>query len=213
MLHVKGEPNHTVVVNKLDSDYIINMQNKQKWTLILGSIIPIVLFTLIEDHWGLEAGLIAAIIYAIGEFIFEYWTSKTISKMTLYSNLLIIGLGIISLVFNDGIWFKLQPAIIELVIAFILFGSTLRKTPILLGMIQQQQGEISNPILKDFIISLNWKIAVFFVLQSIVATWAAFDWSTENWALLKGIGLPVSLIAYMIIEILFFRRKIKRDLL
>lgn len=186
------------------------MDKKQKLTLIFGGIIPIVLFTVIEDQWGLMAGLIAAIIYAIGESIYELMKYRTISKMTIYSNGLIIGLGLISVLFNDGIWFKLQPAIIELVFFILLMVTSFQGRPLLVTMVQQQQGEIKNNIMLDFLKSLNVRLAFFFLLHSILAVWAAFYWSTESWALLKGVGLTLSMFLYVLAEILLLRLRFKK---
>jgi intracellular septation protein len=47
--------------------------------------------------------------------------------------------------------------------------------------------------------------------HAVLATWAALHWSTEAWALLKGMGLTVSMLIYMIAEVVWARVKIKRQ--
>jgi len=47
--------------------------------------------------------------------------------------------------------------------------------------------------------------------HALLATYAAFFWSSESWALLKGLGLILSTILYMVLESLYLRLKIKRD--
>lgn len=178
-------------------------------TLFFGGIVPIVLFTLIEEYYGVIWGLITALIWGVGEIAFELFKYKKVEKITLISNGLIIFLGLISLFTQEGIWFKLQPAIIELGFTFFLWGSLILKKPLFLVMARQQSIEPPQEVLEQFP-GLTFRLGIFFLIHSLLAVWAAFYWSTTNWALLKGVGLTVSMILYLIIEMIFMRLRIKR---
>lgn len=179
-------------------------------TLFFGGIVPIVLFTLIEEYYGVVWGLISALVWGVGEIAFELYKNKKVEKITWISNGLIIFLGLISLFTQEGIWFKLQPAIIELGMTLFLWGSILMKKPFLIVMAEQQKVNLPAELLKEFP-GLTIRLGLFFLLHAILATWAALYWSTTAWALLKGIGLTASMIIYLLAEVLVIKLKIKRN--
>jgi intracellular septation protein len=59
---------------------------------------------------------------------------------------------------------------------------------------------------------LTIRMALFFLFHAALATWAALYWSTTAWALLKGLGFTGSFILYMLVEVIFLRRKARRSL-
>ena len=184
-------------------------KKKQALALFFGGLLPIIAFTVIEESYGIIAGLIAGMVFGVGEIIYEYVTVKKVSTITWIGNGLILGLGGISLIFNEGLWFKLQPAILEFGFFVFLLGSWIMKKPFLQLMIEKQ-----NPDTPDFVKAqlggMTLRLSFFMLAHSLIATWAAFYWSTEAWVILKGIGLTVSMVVYMVLEILWARLKIKK---
>lgn len=184
-------------------------KKKQALALFFGGLLPIIAFTVIEEKYGIIAGLIAGMVFGVGEIIYEYVTVKKVSTITWIGNGLILGLGGISLVFNEGIWFKLQPAILEYGFFVFLIGSWVMKKPFLKLMIEKQ-----NPDAPDFVKArlsgMTLRLSFFMLAHALLATWAAFYWTTEAWVFLKGIGLTVSMVIYMALEILWARQKLKK---
>jgi intracellular septation protein len=179
-------------------------KNGQWRQIIFGGILPLVLFSVVEEYYGPIWGTIVAIIFGIGEMAFEYHRDKKISPLTLGSNAFIIALGLITIFTNDGIWFKLQPAILELAIAIVLIVSVIRKKDLLSAMMKAQGQSIPENLI-HFLPSLTFRLSLFFIFHSGLATWAAFYWSTEAWIALKGIGLTVSMVVYLFLEFYFLR--------
>lgn len=175
-------------------------------TLVFGGLLPIIAFTIIEQKYGIIAGLIAGMVFGAGEVIYEYISVKKVSAITWIVNGLILALGSVSLLSSEGIWFKLQPAILEFGFFVFLFASWVMKKPFLVLMIEKQ-----NPNAPDFIKArlsgITLRLGFFMLTHAIIATWAALHWSTEAWALLKGIGLTLSTVIYMAGEILWVRLK------
>ncbi|MBY0554945.1 septation protein IspZ [bacterium] len=182
---------------------------KQALSLFFGGLLPVIAFTVIEEKYGVIPGLIAGMIFGGGEVIYEYVTQKKVSTITWIGNGLLIGLGAISLFSSEGIWFKLQPAILEFGMFVFLLASWIMKKPFLSLMIEKQ-----NPDAPEFVKAqmsgMTLRLSFFMLAHAVLATWAAFYWSTEAWAILKGVGLTVSMIVYMILEILWARFKIKK---
>ncbi len=187
-------------------------------SLFLGGILPLIVFTLIEEKFGTYWGLIAGMFFGIGEVIYEKITQKKVATFTWVGNGLLLAMGAISIFTNEGIWFKLQPALIEIFMAALLIGSSLWNRPFLLMVAKKQNTlaqipEALRPILEKQFSGFNFRMGLFFLAHTILAVWVALYGSTRAWALLKGVGLTVSLIIYMGIEILFLRAKMKKEAL
>lgn len=174
-----------------------------------GGLLPVIAFTVIEEYYGVIAGLVAGMIFGLGEICFELYKYKKIQRITLIGNGLLIGLGLISLVSSEGIWFKLQPALMEGIFAIVLWGSWALKKPLLVYL-AEQQGHQFPLIIKEKMSGFTFRIGVFFAIHAALATWAAFSWSTRDWALLKGVGLTVSFILYLIIEGFILRQYVRK---
>ncbi len=183
---------------------------KQALSLIFGGLLPVIAFTLIEEKYGVIAGLIAGMFFGLGEIIYEYATQRKVSTITWIGNALLIGLGGISLFSSEGIWFKLQPAILEFGMFVFLLGSWFMKKPFLVMMVEKQNPETPH-FIKAQMSCMTFRLSFFMLAHAVLATWAALHWSTEAWALLKGVGLTVSMLIYMIAEVVWARVKIKRQ--
>jgi len=172
-----------------------------------GGLLPVIAFTVIEEKYGVIAGLIAGMIFGVGEIVFEVIRHRKVATMTWVGNGLLLILGGISLLSSEGLWFKLQPALIEGAFALALWTSCLLKKPLLVVM-AEKQGQVFTDIVKRKMTGITWRTGVFFAVHTGLAVWAAIDWSTTNWALLKGVGLTVSFIVYLGAEIFFLRKNI-----
>lgn len=196
----------------------VNLNNSkdkksQMLSLFFGGILPIIAFTVIEEKYGIFYGLIAGLFFGAAEIIYELVRYRKVSQMTLIGNGLILVMGSVSLFLNDGIWFKLQPAIFEFGFFIFLFGTWIFKKPFLKSIIEKQNPEIPE-FFKNKLSGITFRLSLFFLVQSVIAVYAAYYWSTEAWAILKGVGLFVSMAIYMATEMLWikFNLKNKSDL-
>ena len=171
---------------------------------LLLTVLPLLLFVVVEEWGGLTWALILAIVYAIVELSWEWRRYQRISGMTLFSNVMIIGLSLLSYYTQDGFWFKMQPAILELALASFLIGSFVLKKPMLVLMMQQQ-GHNLNPMMYHFFSGLTLRMGFFFVVQAGLAAYASLYWSTQSWAFLKSVGILIMMVIYMLIEVAIFR--------
>lgn len=179
----------------------------QAAAVFFAGLVPVIAFTLIEEYYGTIAGLIAGMVFGVGEICYELYKHKKVQKITWIGNGLLLVLGAVSLISSEGIWFKLQPALMEGAFAIALWFSVLMNKPLLV-VIAEQQKQVLPDFLKKRMKGMTFRVGAFFAIHTGLAVWAAFSWSTTNWALLKGIGLTVSLILYMGIEMLLMRQQI-----
>ena len=188
----------------------MNPRNKTLAALFLGGILPVVAFTVIEEKYGTVWGIIAGMVFSIGEMVWEWARHRAISTITWATGLLILLLGGISLWANEGIWFKLQPAMMEFAFFVLLVGSVLLKKPFLQAAMEKG-GQKVPPILLPYLPGLTLRVGIFFGLHSALAAWAAFQWSTSAWAWLKGVGFTGSFLLYLGVEVFFLRSRLRKS--
>ena len=82
-------------------------------SLLVAGLLPVIAFTVIEEVYGTVAGLIAGMVFGVGEIVYEWRTMGKVQPMTWGGNGMLLVLGGISLLTKEGVWFKLQPSIIE----------------------------------------------------------------------------------------------------
>jgi intracellular septation protein len=193
----------------------MNERQKTVRALLLGGILPLIVFTLVEEYFGTVWGLVAGMVFGVGEIIYEKVKQGKVDIITWIGNGMILGLGSVSLFTKEGFWFKLQPAILEAFMAAVLIGSVLLKKPFLILMAKKQNlferlPPDTAPLIAEAFTGLTVRLGIFFFLHAILATWAALHWSTRAWVFLKGIGFTGSLFLYFGIEILLMRKRLKR---
>lgn len=182
-------------------------------SLFLGGILPVIVFTVLEEKYGTLWGLVGGMVFGIGEILYEWFSRRKVDTITWIGNGLLIAMGVFSLWTNEGIWFKLQPAIIEVFMAVVLIGSVFLKKPFMSMMAEKQNlfaqlpPEFHDTFRKGFS-GMTFRIGIFFLLHAGLAAWAALYWSTRAWAILKGVGFTVSMIVYMAVEVFLIRRTI-----
>lgn len=185
------------------------MNQRPEWrSLVFGGLLPLVAYTVIENEYGTRWGLVAGLAFGLGEILWEWTRHRRVNRLTWISNGLLLALGGLSLLSEDGLWFKLQPAILEAVFAVALIGSLWRGGN-LLSSLMNASGQPPPPALQPFLRGLCFRTGLFFALQAALATHAAFFWSTEAWVLLKGVGVTVSFVIYLGIELIFLRQRLR----
>ena len=187
------------------------MNRSQALSLFFGGLLPVIAFTVIDDQYGPLWGTVAGMIFGLGEIIFEKVRHKKVSTVTWVGNAMILALGGISIISQDGIWFKLQPALFEAFFAIILWGSILIKKPFL-PMMAEKQGAVINPVVKPLMTGMTLRLGFFFAAHAALATWAALEWTTAQWALLKGVGLMVSFFVYLGFELFYVRHQVRKTM-
>lgn len=182
----------------------------QALSIFVAGLLPVIAFTLIEEYYGTIAGLIAGMVFGVGEITWELYKHKKVQKITWIGNGMLLVLGGISLISSEGVWFKLQPALMEGLFALFCWGSLLFGKPLIVYL-AEQQGQQFPEFLKARMTGVTFRTGVFFAIHTALAVWAALDWSTTNWALLKGVGLTVSFILYLGFEGILLRKVVMKE--
>ncbi len=177
--------------------------------LVLGGVLPVIAFTLVEEWYGTVGGLIAGVVFGAGELTYEYVRFRKIQGVTIAGNALVIILGGLSLIEGNAVLFKLQPAFLLFAFAGFLLLSSALKRPFLVEMSKKQMTANGQELPEEArrrLTGMNTRIGICLFVIALLSVHAAYYWSTPAWAFLKGIGAPAILVIYMGIEILILRR-------
>ncbi|MCE1198829.1 MAG: NUDIX domain-containing protein [Marinilabiliales bacterium] len=179
---------------------------------LLPGLVPLILFILVDEFWGMKAGLVAAVSIGLAELLYTWIREKRLEKFVLLDTFLLLLLSALSWFFENDIFFRIKPAMINLVLMALLVLSIF--TPLdLVGAMSQRylNGEKMNEAQKA-LFRKNLRIMLYLViLHTLLVLWTAFYASKEVWGFVSSFGLFLMMGVYLAIEWLkrgkFFRRE------
>jgi intracellular septation protein len=121
---------------------------------------------------------------------------------------------------NQGIWFKLSPALTVMIMGLLLGGhQILRKESLLFTMMKEASpqkfaGQNLPPvILQAVFMRLQRDLALFLIAYGFLLIALALWSTTSIWAFFKTAGFYVAFIIFMIAEMILLRFSLKKSLL
>lgn len=162
-------------------------QRVQLLKKLLPGFIPLFVFIAVDEIWGTKAGLMAALAIGSVELVWIGIREKRFDRFVLFDTILLLVLGGVSIVLDNDIFFKMKPALIELILCAILAVSAFSRLNIV--------GLMSKRYLKDMVIDdgqmnrMRASLRLMFVIFSghtLLVFYAAFYLSSEAWAFISG---------------------------
>ncbi len=179
---------------------------------ILYSMIPLIGFWIVEEKYGLEAGIIAAIVLGVAEVVWIYIKEHRLEPFAFWSAILVVVMGGISWWLESSTIIRLKPAILEGVFAAVFLVSSLLGKPFMVIMAEKQFGNfIQNPLQMRYLNGLNVRIGILFVLHTAVTVYAAIWLSLSAWVFVKGILFYVFFAIFFVFEFLYSRFFMSRE--
>jgi isopentenyldiphosphate isomerase/intracellular septation protein A len=175
---------------------------------LLPGFIPLLVFIIADEIWGMKVGLIVALIIGIAELIFTWFREKRFDRFILLDTALLVALSGISILLENDIFFKLKPALIELILCAILAFSLFTRIDVVGTMTARymkgvamsgQQSEMYRKSLRN----LFWIVLV----HSFLVVFAAFYLGNEAWAFISGGMFYIVFGVFFIYEFFKNRRK------
>lgn len=154
---------------------------------------PLAVFFIFYNKSGLQASILPFMIATIIAVIFSYILEKKIPIMPTFGAGIVLIFGGLTIYFNNEIFFKMKPTIINFLFAVILYGGVIIKKPLLkllLGAALKLEEE-------------GWKILTqrwigFFIALAILNEIVWRTQSTDMWVNFKVFGiLPITFIFTM----------------
>ncbi|MBT7609514.1 MAG: hypothetical protein HN576_07145 [Bacteriovoracaceae bacterium] len=185
------------------------MDQKLSKNFFLISFLPAFAYWYLEENYPLRIALAGGMILASLEVILEQYFTKHIHTLSKFNFFLIVLLGGISLIGDEGIWFKLQPFFTGLGMSSFMGYRLWKGEGMLLEMMKSMpQGKNKLP---DFIMkNMEKHVCIFFFVYALFMAFVAIFLSTDTWLFFKTIGLYIIFGVLMIFEFFFIRFQIKK---
>lgn len=149
--------------------------------------LPLLLFLLVDSLMGLTAGLIAAITIGILEIFWIYYRERRIDRFVLFDTGLIVALGLVSILLQNDIFFKVKPGLIQLIFLVLIGLTAFSRHPVLIKMTGRFFRDISFTAeqmqqMRQLMRRVFWLITA----HTALVFYAAFYMSTEAWVFISG---------------------------
>jgi len=182
---------------------------------MLPGLVPLLIFILADEIWGTMVGLYVALGFGITEFLFYYIKDRIVDRFILLDTLLLLLLGAVSIVFENDIFFKIKPALVEAILLSVIAFSLWGPKNILKAMSERYMGEIRLDAMQEKSMR-NSMIAIFLItaFHIILILFSAFYMSKEAWFFISG-GLYYiffgAFFVFMIIRNRVMNRRYKNE--
>jgi len=173
--------------------------------------LPLLVFIAADALWGTKVGLVVAVVSGVVELLVSYFREKTWDRFVLLDTLLIVAMGGISLLLENDIFFRLKPAIVELVFCLVLGVSAYSPVNIMLAMSRRYLKGVEIGDEQVRAMTRSMKVMFFIFLgHAALTVYAAFAMSTAAWGFISGGLFYILFFAYFIVEWLRSRRNARR---
>lgn len=171
-------------------------------TLFLTQLLPLIVFVVVDAFvTDVRISILSAILFAVGQLVLTWIRSRRFDWFVLVDVGLIAGLGGISIAFDDELFFKVKPAIMEGVTLVVLLGLILAPSRFLRAYVgRMTPGTPLDDAAVGAMKSMLGVLGACVVVHVGAVLYAAFRASREAWAFVSGPGfylflLPVGLVA------------------
>ncbi|MCG6190970.1 NUDIX domain-containing protein [Maribellus maritimus] len=178
---------------------------------LLPGFIPLFVFIAADEIWGTKIGLFVAVGTGVAEMAWVGIREKRFDKFILFDTLLLIGLGAVSILLNNDIFFKLKPGLIELVLVAVLAVSAFSSVNIV-GLMSQRylKGTAFNEAQASQMRKTLKSLFYIFLGHTVLVFYAAFFMSKEAWAFISGGLFYILFGVYFVYEFLKQKRQQKQ---
>lgn len=161
----------------------------------------------LDEHYPVKIALIGGISLSVLEILFEKIYNKKVHALSQFNFFLILFLGGLSLMGDDGIWFKLQPAISFWGVS-VFFIYRLRAGSGVFSEMMEAMDQSKRPpdfLIKAMEVHMTYLFVLYGVLMAVLAIW----FSTSVWVFFKTAGLYIILILFMGVQFFLNKKRMK----
>ena len=154
---------------------------------LLPGLLPIFVFILVDEIWSTEAGLVVAVVFGVGQLGYVFIREKRFDRFVFFDTALLVALGGISIALKDEIFFKLKPALINLIFCAILGFSAFSSKNLLMIYTQRYMGDMQMPPGAEKAMQKTMKLLFWMMLAyTLLIVYSSFYMSKEAWAFISG---------------------------
>ena len=154
----------------------------------------------------MKVGVIVALLIGVGEMIFTLVREKRLDRFVLLDTGLLVGLSGISILLENDIFFKLKPALIELILCAILGLSVFSPLDIVGTMTRKYMKGVEMNQAQEDLFKRNLRNLFYIVLaHTALVFYSAFFMSKEAWVFISGGMFYLVFVIYFGFE--YFKNK------
>jgi intracellular septation protein len=187
------------------------MEKKKKFNgFFLISFLPAILYWYLEANFPVKTALIGGIALSVAEILFEKIYIGHVHQLSKFNFFLIVALGGFSLMEEDGVWFKFQPALSLWAVAAYMFLKILKGGSFIREMMAEAKPEAPMPpeiIFK----SMERNMVILFLVYGLWMAWLAIWGTTSMWVFSKTGGFFIVLALFLPIQFLANRKILKKE--
>lgn len=178
-------------------------------------LLPIIVFLIVDGLFSNTIySIISAIVVALFYMTFSFFKTGNIDYMILIDVALITALGIVSIVVKNDIFFKLKPAIIDVVAIIFMIVLIFASEKFLLSYFIRFMPPNLNfnqafiPYLKRMLLFTS----LYTLLHGLAVWYTAFNSSRRTWALVSGPGyffLFIPMMLWIVVKKIRTRKRVE----
>lgn len=168
--------------------------------------IPLIIFFILFKMYDIYVGISALMITSTVAFIINWMIYKKIEKMALFTYLMIIIFGAMTLYFHNAAFIKWKVTIIYLLFSVVLFTSQLVFKKPLLQNILAKSVELDNLVWHR----LNIVWAIFFLACAMANLYITYFMSEQFWVTFKVFILPSLTLVISVISGIYMYKNINK---
>lgn len=183
------------------------MNHASQKPYFLLSFIPALAYWYLESYHTLQIALIGGIILGVLEMILEKTLTGHVHTLSKLNVALIVILGGISLIAQEGLFFKLQPTFTGLALAAFLIFKKIKNESLMVEMLKDMKQKIPMPeeIYKKMELHMTFFLLGFAAFMAHVAV----NETTATWLFWKTGGFYIAFGGFMVLEIIYLRSIIR----
>lgn len=174
--------------------------------LLLATVIPLILYVVVEIKKGPQAATITAMASVIFLGAYLYFRFDALDETYIVELILILVLGGVSLKMHQSSWIKFQPMVTGIVFSAYGFYLQLFDTPLLLRMLplldkmspSEHMAIFKAPKAHVLLNSMSWEISLMILIHAGFCGYAAKKFSSLNWLWTRLAIYPVFIIYLLI---------------
>jgi isopentenyldiphosphate isomerase/intracellular septation protein A len=186
-----------------------SLQKKEFIKSFTIGFLPLLIYILVDDLYGLIPGIIAAVGFGAAEFFYTWIREKRVEYFVLMDVVLLSILGVISISFHNDLFIKLKPALMNGIFLVLIYITAFTPHPILIEMsLRRLKGITFEDFQLQAMKQMLRKFFYLILIHTLVIVYAAFYLSKEAWGFITG-GLFYLMVG-VIIAFEFIKRKIEQ---
>lgn len=180
------------------------MKSNVSKNFFLISFLPAIAYWYLESNYSLQIALCGGMILACLELIIEKIFVGHLHSLSKFNFFLILFLGIVSFIGEEGIWFKLQPCMTGLGIGLYILFRIWKGSGLLFEMMESLGG---NKLPKLIMTKFEKHLSLFFISYGIFMGGIALFSSTNYWLFFKTAGFYMISFLFLMVELFYLRKQ------